>query len=351
MDFGVDRGSIPRDSTIFLEVWFFMSDLSVKVSSNVKSIVDEAWSGALLSLDKVFSLLSLDPVSEDANFLREVALNIGKQASLNKGYVFGQIGLDKSPCPENCCYCSFAESNSKKEGYSKDERAYVISEEKFVECLESFKLAGVDGVSLMGTAALSFDDYLKFVKVAFDVLDGRSKIIINYKDLPYESLRVLREAGADVCYHTIRIFEGKITGILPSVRKETIKNAKEAGLTLMNGVEPVFSPFNEEVRLEVARRIEEAVEQKPWATGVCGLIKVKGSSFNGKEVSNDILSLVAAVLRLCAGTKVEVGCVGGVKWVDAGEDPRERGYADDRDAILSKVIKAKEALRESGWNV
>lgn len=301
-----------------------------------------------ITREEIVRLLNLDPFSDEAKKLNEKAFKLGFEACEGKGLVLGQIGVDDSVCPENCRYCSFAISNFKKrstESISEHNKNAVMSLEDLRDHLKAFRDAKVNGVSLMGTGALSFKKYLEMVKLAKEVL-GDIEIIINYRDMTEDELQALKDAGGVWLYHTIRINEGKITDIDPDRRRNTIATGKKLGYKLMNGVEPVYEPLDVDA---VTKRIVEAVLQEPEATGVCGLCSVCGSDFEGKEPAIELVQLVASTLRLAAGKSIPIGCIGGVKWVDAGSDPRERGYKDNYQKILGEVKKAKEALKANDF--
>ena len=158
--------------------------------------------------------------------------------------MFGQIGVDDSICPENCAYCAFALRNaihgSHKLSSSSQMMAAIISEESLISHLQAFDEARVDAVSLMGTAALPFGDYLNMIKIERDVLSSDIRIVVNYRDMVDNEISALEQAGATHVYHAVRIREGKITGISPEKRKATIKRVQKSNMQLMNGVEPVW---------------------------------------------------------------------------------------------------------------
>lgn len=302
----------------------------------------------------------VDPFSSEAEKINKYAYDVGYCAAKGKMYVFGQIGVDNSVCPVNCKYCAFALDNFRRQGESAESLEHRItehnmraklSEEEFIYLLRSFNEARVDAVSLMGTAALSFDDYRAFVSTARKILNPEIGIIVNYRDMTLNELSRLEDIGATCVYHALRIREGEITGANPNIRRQTIKNVKMFRIDLMNGVEPVWEPFDEALAMDVADRILEAASNNPWATGVCGLCEVDGSNFEGRAPSVERVQLVASILRLVCGLKVPLGCVGGVAWIDAGQDPRERGYSDSREHIVREAEKARAKMSSGGWHL
>ena len=310
---------------------------------------------AHLSKEEIVELLLLDPTSSQAKKINEEALSIGKKACGGRSLVFGQIGVDDSICPENCSYCAFALRNaihgSHKLSSSSKIMAAIISEEALVSHLQAFDEARVDAVSLMGTAALPFENYLNMIKIARDVLSCDIRIIVNYRDMVDNEISALEQAGATHVYHAVRIREGKITGISPERRRATIKRVQKSNMQLMNGVEPVWEPFDEALANDVADAILEAVSEHPQITGSCGLCSVENSTFEGKPPTKERVQLVASVLRLVAGETIPYGCVRGISWVDAGADPRERGFSDSKNSIIHEVKKARSATIKEGWKL
>ena len=325
---------------------------------------------AHLSKEEIVELLLLDPTSSQAKKINDEALSIGKKACGGRSLVFGQIGVDDSICPENCAYCAFAlrnaihgshklSSSSQMMAAIKDPAekrnetimAAIISEEALVSYLQAFDEARVDAVSLMGTAALPFENYLNMIKIARDVLSCDIRIIVNYRDMVDNEISALEQAGATHVYHAVRIREGKITGISPERRRATIKRVQKSNMQLMNGVEPVWEPFDEALANDVADAILEAVSEHPQITGSCGLCSVENSTFEGKPPTKERVQLVASVLRLVAGETIPYGCVRGISWVDAGADPRERGFSDSKNSIIHEVKKARSATIKEGWKL
>lgn len=325
----------------------------------IKSLneIEKIDAGEPFSREKIVELLCLDPKSGEAQELNELAFKIGLQAAKGKMRIFGQIGLDDSVCAENCAYCSFAIDNFQSgcsgaglaEKIREHNKHSVIDESLFRNHLRAFGSAQVNAVSLMGTASLPFSRFLDFIKIARNELPEHVGIIANYRDMNLSEVVSLKDAGVTCAYHTVRVREGKITNIDPNKRRATISAIKQSGLDLMNGVEPIWEPFDKKLAEDVAESILEAVSQEPFATGVCGLCEVENSKFKGKSPTEKRVQLVASVLRIVAGNNVEIGCVGSVKWVDAGSDPRERGYADSEEHIIREVEKARSELQSKGW--
>jgi hypothetical protein len=65
--------------------------------------------------------------------------------------------------------------------------------------------------------------------------------------------------------------------------------------------------------------------------------------------SREFVQYVGALTRLACGQAVPIGGIGGVAWVDAGCDPRNRGYGEADDELREKVASAKRRLERDGF--
>ena len=63
------------------------------------------------------------------------------------------------------------------------------------------------------------------------------------------------------------------------------------------------------------------------------------------------VQLVASIIRLACGVAVPLGGAGGIGWVDAGTDPRNRGYGDAPDHLRKQVQAKRKLLEQRGWTV
>ena len=58
-----------------------------------------------------------------------------------------------------------------------------------------------------------------------------------------------------------------------------------------------------------------------------------------------------AIIRLAAGSRIPVGGVGGVAWVDAGTDPRMRGRSSHHESLRRDMRETRRDLEKDGWLV
>ena len=315
------------------------------MDTRVAELIEVAASDGVLTQEDVVYLLGFDECSEEARAMIDSARKIGFKAADGRGYIFAQIGVDALPCPENCVFCSFAACNSTRE-----HRDAIVPTEQIVAHAQVFADAGVDLISLMATAALPFERYLEIIEAVRATIGIASPLMANVGDLSAEEASTLAERGVECAYHALRLGEGRLTAIAPEQRLQTLDHIKEAGLKLMCGVEPLWenAPLDDLSRLIMLQR-----ELRPFATGACPLTISEGMALESGEVpaSRERVRQVAAITRLVCGTTVPIGGVGGVAWVDAGTDPRNRGYGSSPEHLKGQVAKKRELLRRDGWRI
>lgn len=128
-----------------------------------------------------------------------------------------------------------------------------------------------------------------------------------------------------------------------------MRHLRAAGLPLMTGVEPVWDGVSAQ---ELSERIMDIPDFSPFCIGACSLTEVEGVDVAGKKpAKTGFVRYVGALTRLACGEEVPVGGIGGVAWVDAGCDPRNRGYGADDATLRSKISAAKRRLELDGFEV
>jgi biotin synthase len=83
----------------------------MQVSPKVKDIVSKICDGHSLTRDEIVHLLSINHKSLDAGFIMTAANVISRMVSNGQAEVHAQIGLNLSPCPNDCSFCAFAAKN------------------------------------------------------------------------------------------------------------------------------------------------------------------------------------------------------------------------------------------------
>ena len=319
------------------------------IDNRAMEIADAAVAGHAPSRDDVLYLLTFHHHSPEAAYVAVRAREIAIAAGGSTGLVHAQIGVDAWPCPENCRFCSFAASNAQAAKGCDINDTFEVPIEHIVEAAQHFDEAGVSLISLMATAGLPFERYLEMVRAVRAAVSPGMPLMANVGDLSLDQARALKEAGMQAAYHARRVYEGQLTDIDPAARYETIRNIHDAGLALMTGVEPLYEAIDAD---ELADRIMEIPGFDPYCTGACVLSSAKGTEMEDEVPSpQGKARLVGAIIRLVCGTRVPFGGTGGAIWVDAGTDPRGRGYGHGREWVLSQVHKTKRSLRQDEWTV
>lgn len=311
--------------------------------ADIQGIIERASRDEGLARANVELLLSFGAESAEAQLMNAAAKELAMRAAQDEGRIYAQIGVDALPCPENCRFCSFAACNVQ----GQDMRDAIMPLDAVVSYARIFADAGCDLISLMATAALPFSTFLEMASAVAEVAEGRALIMANVGDMTLSQAEALRSAGIDAAYHALRIGEGVITDIQPEQRLDSIQNTKAAGLKLMSGVEPLYEGMDQN---ELGDAILLQRELHPFCTGSCPLTVAEGTLMEGVQpASRARVRQVSSIIRLVCGLTVPYGAGGGIQWVDAGADPRDRGYGCDEDHLRRQVRDKRALLAEAGW--
>lgn len=314
------------------------------IDRHVESIVDDAVSGTRATRDDLLFLMGFSAHSPEAAYVSWGAEAIGRKASHNTASIYAQIGLDATPCPENCAFCTLAARNAKAKGRAE------VPDDDIAHYARVFDEAGAHLISLMATAAFSFNHFLRVVSKVRKAVSPDMPIMANIGDITPAQAHELKEAGVQAFYHAKRLGEGVVTGILPARRDETMDAVRDAGLKLMSAVEPVSA---ETPAADIADRMLEVIEREPVCAGVGVLTAVPGTAMGDiAPVSRLRGKYLAAIMRLAAGTSIPNGCgCGNVEWTDAGTNPRGRDLSCNPDFLKRDVARLRKQLARSEWDV
>lgn len=317
------------------------------LDTRVQLIAENALSGTPPTRSDLMYLLKFDAYSPEAAHVCAIAREIGMRACNKQGYIYAQIGVDQTACPENCRFCAFAAMNTDPRTY--DPALVEVPLGRIVHFAKVFDDTGVNLISLMATAGLDFDRYLDIVRAVRTSISPEARIMANVGDITLDQAQALKEAGANCAYHALRLGEGELTDIKPVERKRTMRHLRAAGLPLMTGIEPVWRNAD---ALEISERIMDLPDLTPFCIGACNLTSVEGADYVGhRPALTGFVRYVAALARLECGEAVPVGGIGGVAWVDAGCDPRNRNYGEDDATLRSKVAAARNRLQADGFTM
>ena len=317
----------------------------------VERLCAKAIGGESPSFDEAVSLLEVQPGTDQARVLERAEELLSRRANGGLGYVYGQIGIDANPCPGNCHFCSFALCNRD------DREVREASFDQVAHVSELFAREGVHLISVMSSAAYRFDRYLELIALIRATIGDDVAIMANTRDLAPSEAEALAQAGADCIYHAVRIGEGTITGLDEERRWETLRNARAAGLDVSTAVGPLYrsepagSPYFQPKGL-IAKRMAQAVEWNPLCSGVTGLHAVPGTKMQHVAPwPNERMRVLAGVYQLIARDTVKHGGYRSIRWVDAGLDPRERGYGSHDERLVKRIRGLYADLEADGWRV
>lgn len=302
--------------------------------------------------DELLAVLEVVPGTEQARVLEQAERALAAKGNDGLGYIYAQVGLDARPCPGNCRFCGFAACNRVQQG------RVDFPEDAVLRCCELFAQEGVHLVSLMTTAACSFERYLRIVERAREVVGGEVALMANTRDLAPAEARALKEAGASCLYHAVRLGEGRITGVPEARRWQTLERARAAGLGVSTAVGPVYnargfgpeSPYRQ-TGGEVVARMRQVIAAEPFCSGVTSLVAVPGTQMAQiPAFPPEKMHVFGGAFQLAACGRIPFGGYGSVKWVDAGLDPRGRGYSSDDAHLRRHIAKLREQLEREGWH-
>jgi biotin synthase len=297
-----------------------------------------------LPAEELLALYDLPPHSAEAQMIIVAARELGFRLSEGQAQIYAQIGVDGRPCAEDCLYCSYASVNC-----GSYEGPAELPPEEVIGYAQAFDDAGVHLISLMTTTAYRFGEFCELASAVRAAVKSDMVLLANIGDISLSQAHTLRELGVDALYHAVRLGEGRITGIDPERRRASIAAARQAGLRLMSGIEPLYEG---QQAAEVVERIYETNTFEPLCSGLCSLHAVKGTKMEDYvPISLERRRYLAALARLASGPATRFGFVGNTVWIDAGADPRGREFPTSHEVLARKVTSARESLESLGWQV
>ena len=199
----------------------------------MKTILEKAQSGAELTREEALSLLHIETGSMDYYTLLGIA-NAEARAHYNgRGSILAQIGVEASPCPGNCAFCSLAES------VFPSDNSFVLPVETAEEIADILVKQGTEELFLMTTANYTNSAFLEYAAKVYRHLPRGMRFVANVGDFDLAYAKELRKVGFTGVYHVCRLREGIDNDLTPAQRIQTIEAAKEAGLELYYCVEPI----------------------------------------------------------------------------------------------------------------
>lgn len=288
----------------------------------IAEIFEKVYAEQPITKEDCVKLLSLEEKSEEAAVMRSLATGIVRERTDNTGAIFAQIGLECHPCGGNCRFCSFARDFTQIPAAKMDDSTIASAARTFTEGDQLY------GLWLMTMADYDLDEYLRMTEVVKKNKIGSVNLYTNVGDTSYEAFKEMKAAGFSGVYHCWRLGEGTDTAFSPEQRKETMLNAKKAGLDLLDALEPIGI---EHTPQELAEHIFFSMELETIQYGAMKRISVPGTPYEGvPEISNYTLSNYTAALALAmAGMKR-------FPWIGIHE-PSLHGYMSGANMITAET--------------
>lgn len=323
------------------------------MNADIKRVISKAMDGSRISKNELVDLLKCDDVSEEAFAIRAAGGYLMRQRTQNAGVIFGQIGIEMHPCEANCSFCSFASDFTQLTATRLDDRAIVESTRNFTGSGDLY------GLWLMTMATYDLEAYLDAVKLVKANLGGPTNVYSNVGDTSSEGFEAMKAAGIDGVYHCWRLREGVDTPFSDEARKQTLVNAKEANLVVLDAVEPIGPEHTAE---ELAEHILFDIEIGCIQTGSMKRIPVPGTPFEGTPMITDLrLATIVAAQALAVANLDRVpwlgihepspiGYASGANLITAETGFNPRDAAEDTSASRGLDIPAcREILRQAGF--
>jgi biotin synthase len=325
----------------------------MQLDSGVKDIINKVFDGLALGKDEILLLLRINHRSMEAGLIMAVANEIARMASKGKAEVHAQIGLNLSPCPNNCAFCAFSAENKLF-----TERKELTTEDVVQRAIRA-QADGANALFLMTTHDYPFGKYIEISKEVRGKLKPATVMIANIGDFGYEEGKRLKDAGYTGIYHAVRMGEGKDTKIAPETRLNTIKAARKAGLLIGTCVEPIGPEHSVE---EIAEKILIGKEIDPCYSGAMRRINIPGSKLEQKGMISEYrLGFLVAVVRLAMGRGLIGNCThepnvlgatagANLFWAEVGTNPRDTEFETSRGRGLD-VKSCIEMFKEADFDV
>ena len=132
----------------------------------IERIIEKALAGERINEIELTDLLGVSLFSKESALLLWAARAMSNKACNNLAEVHAQVGLDISPCPRNCKFCSFAARNKIfKENCD-------LPVEEVLAKVKGFETDGANALYLMATARYSFEKFLEIRQGSQKILES-----------------------------------------------------------------------------------------------------------------------------------------------------------------------------------
>lgn len=316
------------------------------------TVLKKAGTGEQLSREDALELLAIETGSEEYYRLLGMADRDARSRFSGKGQIYAQIGIEASPCPANCAFCSLAED------VFDPKASFSLSFSQVEKMVKSLVDAGIDELFLMTTASFDKERFLEYGAMVKTLLPESMRFVANVGDFDAEYAVRLKRTGFTGAYHICRLGEGKDTKLSPAQRIRTLDAVKKAGMELYYCVEPIGPEHTpEEIVEEIFRPKEYPVEVMAVMKRVC----VPGTKLYSRgEISAAQLAKICAVTELCVRPKRAMGVhepdelclMSGANqiYMEVSVNPRDTSLQTEQSRGAS-FERAEQLLKNTRWTV
>jgi biotin synthase len=319
----------------------------------IEKIIQKSLGNKELSEKEIKGLFKVPVFSKEALFLLWAARKKSTQVCNGMAEVHAQIGLNITPCPQNCQFCSFAAKNK----VFTDSFELPIDDAIFQA--RQFEKDKANAIYLMTTANYPFEKFIETSKEIRHALKRDTVLVVNIGDFTLAQAQELKNIGFSGIYHAVRLGENKDTCIPVEKRLETIRNAQEAGLLVGTCVEPVGTEHSLD---ELVEKMLITRDVKPVYSGAARRIPIPQTILARYGVVTEAkMALILAVVRLALGNNIKGNCThepnvlgafagANLLWAEVGSNPRDTIKDTEKKRGMS-VKNCFSILKEAEWNV
>lgn len=291
------------------------------VDAKLQAILELAWEDRPLTRAECAYLLAFDEATYESALIRSTAAAIVRGKNDNSAIILGQIGVDISPCPGGCKFCTFGDGHTKFEPSRLEETELAWRMEAF--CKEG----DLYGLYLMTMHEYDLENYLSIVRHAKKIAPQTTQIWANVGDTRPEAFQEMRKAGVTGIYHVCRLGEGRDTNLLPEDRLRTMRSALDAGLELYTCCEPIGP---EHTVQELVDNLYIGIELGITQHAAMRRVAVPGTPLaKYGQISELRLAHIVAVIALCTVTLPTMAYMG-------VHEPNTLSYASGANIITAE---------------
>ncbi|MFR8277077.1 MAG: hypothetical protein ACLU98_12410 [Desulfovibrio fairfieldensis] len=301
--------------------------------------------GEVLEREALLELLAVPPASDEALYLRHAAHKAALALDGGRAYLWGALGLDYTPCPMNCAFCSLGEA------WKLIDAPRSYTETEIIAHARAYVAAGARFVVLRTTQFYDLDALCGMLAAIRKAVPGGYEIILNTGEFDADAALAVRRAGGSGVYHTIRVREGRDT-----------RDPREATSA---GGGPAFGCSGGAVGPEHAdQELADCLRTATGASisGVMARVPVPGTPLGDQPpLSPARLAQLAAIFRLAGGGRLAGVCAhpaalenmtagANIVVVEKGAIPRDSAPSE-QDWQTFSAAGAVRLLRRAGYAV